>query len=95
MLADVAEEERAGKAAYMDADLHTSVQHLQRALDDLVATSDRIWRLKDQALFWVYLTEWLVVASTGMVGAVVVWTVMVRRRLYRESGVTRLRRSEA
>ncbi len=95
MLADIADEEKAGKAAYMEADLETSVQHLQKALNDLVAASDRIWKLKDEALFWVYVTEWLVVASTGMICGVVIWTVMVRRRLYREAQVTRLHRTEA
>ena len=46
--------------------------------------------LKDEALFWIYLIEWLTVASTTMVCCAVVWILMVRRRLYREAGLSRL-----
>ena len=45
---------------------------------------------KDAALFWVFVTEWLVVTASGMICGVVVWALMVRRRFYREVEVTRL-----
>ena len=47
---------------------------------------------KDAALFWVFVTEWLVVTASGLICGAVVWTLMVRRRLYREVTVTRLER---
>jgi hypothetical protein len=46
--------------------------------------------LKDSALFWIYLTQWVVVTGTSMVCGFVVWSLMVRRRLYREVVTTRL-----
>jgi uncharacterized membrane protein len=46
--------------------------------------------LKNRALLWVFLIEWLSIAGTAMVAGFVLWSVMVRRRLYRETGVTRL-----
>ena len=44
---------------------------------------------KDTALFWIFLTEWLVVSGTGLICGIVVWSLMVKRRLYREVKVTR------
>jgi len=46
-------------------------------------------RLRNQALLWVYVIEWLAVSATGLLSGVVVWALMVRRRLFREVGVTR------
>jgi uncharacterized membrane protein len=46
-------------------------------------------RLKDQALLWVYVVEWLSVTSVSMVSLYVLWTIMVRRRLYRDVATTR------
>lgn len=45
-------------------------------------------------MLWVYVTEWLVVSSTGMVCGFILWTVMVRRALYRAVQETRLGRAE-
>jgi uncharacterized membrane protein len=90
MLIEIDDAQKVGRNAYMTADMEMAISHLEKAMDDLIGASDYIWRLKDEALFWVYVTEWLVVAGTGMVCGFVLWTVMVRRRLYREIAVTRL-----
>jgi uncharacterized membrane protein len=46
--------------------------------------------LKNRALLWVYLIEWLAVTATAMISGFVLWSIMIRRRLYREVEVTRL-----
>ena len=46
--------------------------------------------LKNRALLWVYIIEWLAVTGTIMVCGFVLWTVMVRRSLYREVQTTKL-----
>ncbi len=46
--------------------------------------------LKDQALLWVYTIEWIVTASTSLLAGFIIWTLMVRRKLYREVGGTRM-----
>lgn len=46
-------------------------------------------RSKNEALFWIYLSEWLVVTSTCLLAGFVVWALMIRRRLYREVTTTR------
>jgi hypothetical protein len=47
---------------------------------------------KNTALLWVYVTEWLVSSSTLFISGFVVWTLMVRRKLYRATETTRLKR---
>jgi hypothetical protein len=49
-------------------------------------------RVKGNALLWIYITEWLVTTATVMFCGFVLWTLMVRRRLYAEVGTTRLGR---
>jgi len=50
-------------------------------------------RLKDRALRWVYLVEYLSISAIAMVSAFCLWTLMVRRKLYRETAATKLARS--
>jgi hypothetical protein len=44
---------------------------------------------KKKALVWVYVIEWLVVMGACMAAGSILFTLMVRRRLYREVRVTR------
>jgi hypothetical protein len=77
-----------------------SEQYIDLRYEDMLETNELIvtlleelqaeaMELKDRALTWVYLIEWLSVTFTALVCAFVLWTVMVRRRLYREVNVTR------
>ena len=45
----------------------------------------------DSALLWVHMINWLVVTATFMFSGHIVWTLMVKRRLYREVRSTQLR----
>jgi len=47
-------------------------------------------KLKKNALTWIYLIEWLIVSSASLVTGVVLWSLMIRRSLYRAVGTTRL-----
>jgi len=40
-------------------------------------------------MYWIFVTEWLVVSATGLICGFAVWTLMIKRRLYREVKVTR------
>ncbi len=46
-------------------------------------------RLKDEALIWIYLVEWISVTGTALFCGFVLWTVMVQRRFYRKVSHTR------
>ncbi len=50
---------------------------------------------KRRALTWVYLIEWFAVSGVALVSGVIVWNIMVKRRLYREIGTTRATGEEA
>jgi hypothetical protein len=48
---------------------------------------------KDRFLFWIYVTEWLVVTGTLILTGLALHGLMVRRMLYRATGETRFGRS--
>lgn len=47
-------------------------------------------RLKHRALVWAYLIDWVAVTGTALVCGPLLWSLMVRRRLYRQVRYTRL-----
>jgi hypothetical protein len=57
------------------------------AQEEIVETA---FGAKDRALLWVYVTEWCVLTSALLVSGLAVWTLMIKRRLYREVGISRL-----
>jgi hypothetical protein len=77
-------------ALYMNYDFEGSLARVDLMMVEIEGTVELALGLKDQALFWVYIIEWLVVTSTGSITAGMVWTLMIRRRKYRDVGVTRL-----
>jgi hypothetical protein len=75
---------------YLEQDYPSAITIMQSTdMAILEITGDAI-RLKDEALFWVYISEWMVVTSVAMLTGFIVWTLMVRRRLYRYVGTTRV-----
>jgi uncharacterized membrane protein len=55
-------------------------------LDDAL---DLAQEIKDRALLWIYITEASAVTGTLMISGIVIWVLMVKRRLYREVKTTR------
>ena len=76
--------------AYLQQDYPETINLLGAVSEITRGISNDAVRLKDEALFWVYLSEWLVVTATAIVAGGVVWSLMVRRRMYRTPGSTRL-----
>ncbi len=69
---------------------YTSAQNkIEEAIEDMKKIALDSSELKRTALLWVYVTEYLAVSGTCMAAGFVLWTLMVRRRLYREVGTTR------
>jgi len=48
-------------------------------------------KLCKRAMIWVYVVDWLAITGTSMVCVFLLWSLMVRRRMYREVGTTRTR----
>jgi hypothetical protein len=56
---------------------------------------EKAFVLKDATLFWVYVIQWAAVTSVLMMSGVVLWSLMVRRRLFREVYTTKLTRENS
>ena len=79
---------------YLDYDFQGSLALLEDMADDMDEIVKATIRVKDQVFLSIYLIEWSILMSTSMVTGVVVWSLMVRRRLYKEAGSTRMIMSE-
>jgi hypothetical protein len=76
---------------YRDQDWEKAQELLQDMMSRMSKLDDDALKLKDRALMWIYISEWLTVTATLSISGFVLWSLMVRRRLYGEVGVTRLR----
>jgi hypothetical protein len=76
---------------YLDEDYQATIQLMQSVSDRVTEITGDAVRLKNEALYWVFVTEWLVVTSTSLATGFLVWSLMIRKRMYREIKSTRLR----
>jgi hypothetical protein len=67
------------------------------SLDEAASEAERIldlaFRLKDEAMFYAYVIQWLVTSGTLLLSGSILYSLMVRRRLYRDIESTRFGRS--
>jgi uncharacterized membrane protein len=77
------------REAYIDLRFDEVLEVYRDVEEILKSLEERAIELKQRALFWVYVIEWLSVSGTGLLAGFVLWSVMIRRRLYREVGGTR------
>jgi uncharacterized membrane protein len=75
---------------YISQDYDAVLETMAEVTEALTEISRQAVRAKDQALFWVYAIEWMSVTATSLICGFVLWTLMVRRRMYREVAATRL-----
>jgi hypothetical protein len=74
---------------YVNGDYQESLEKLTGALTNLDKVSQLALDAKNQALVWIYVIEWLTVSGTAMFCGAILWTLMVKRSVYREVGLTR------
>ncbi len=61
------------------------------ALFSRFATIDsQLIKAKQRALTWIYVVEWSAVSGVSLICGFALWSVMVRRKLYREVSTTRM-----
>ncbi len=77
------------RQSFVDLDLQASKSSADEVVDILNEAYALAFQARDDALFWIFLTEWLAVTATGLICGFVIWTLMIRKRLYREVRVTR------
>ena len=61
-------------------------EEVHRAFNEL---NVRAIKAKQNALTWIYIVEWFTVSGAALISGVFIWMLMVKRKLYREVGVTR------
>lgn len=79
--------------SYLEHDFVEAEGTIRDALSSFADAEETARREKERALLWVYVIEWLVSSSAFFISGFLLWTLMVRRRLYRDVGTTRLRDS--
>ncbi len=92
-LKDLEGETAAARQHYLEQDYLSAISFLDSLSGAVSEIAADAARFKDQALFWVYAFEWLVVTATALLAGVSVWALMVRRGMYRVSDTTRLKRA--
>ncbi len=87
-LAEVQEIRGQASRFYLQRDFDVAYDTMNTALQELDSLEEKVATLKDRALLWVYVVEWLITTAALLFAGFMVWTLMVRRRLYREVGTT-------
>jgi hypothetical protein len=90
MLEDVGEQKAEADRLYLEQEYEDAAAAMHQVLVGLEDVNEQAIRAKDRAMAWVFFVEWLIVSATSMLSGALAWTLMVRRRLYREVGETRL-----
>ncbi len=83
-----------GKQLYLHQEYEQSMSSMETAIAHMEVLRSEAMKLKDRALFWIYLIEWIAVTGASLLAGFAIWTFMVRRRLYREVTTTRLLANE-
>ncbi len=81
---------RQAEGLYLDQAYDSVLETMALVRQELSALSADAVKLKDQTMLWVYLVEWLAVSVSSLVCGFSLWTLMVRRKAYREVSTTRL-----
>jgi hypothetical protein len=85
--------EQEAERFYREDDYDSASEVFERVHASWMELNARAIEVKKNALLWVYVIEYSAVTGTSMVTGTVLWYLMVRRRLYREMGTTRMARS--
>jgi hypothetical protein len=74
---------------YMSGEYDSSSEYLEDALAEADDALQVAFETKQEAMFYIYAVEWLVTTGALLLSGSILYSLMVRRRLYREVGTTR------
>ncbi len=75
---------------YLRGDFERSYGEMKDILEGIERLEVEAVELKNSALAWVFLIEWLSVSAALLVSGLTIWQLMIRRTIYREISITRL-----
>jgi len=76
---------------YIDQDYSNSKAEMISLLDEVKGLDEAIVRVKDAAFLWIYLIEWSAITATAVLSGLVLYHMMIGRRLYHDVSSTRTR----
>jgi hypothetical protein len=91
MLTEMELELEIAEESYFRQDYPPTISFLDSMSTLVMEMTEYAVSIKNEALFWVYLSEWLITSSVSLVSAAVLWSLMVRRKTYKAVSVSRLR----
>ena len=74
---------------YSEGEYGIAVGSLDEAMMEAELALEIAFKTKQEAMFYIYAVEWLATTGTLMISGSVIYTLMIRRRLYREVETTR------
>lgn len=74
---------------YLEWEFNAAADGALDASRDLERLEGEASDLRKRALFWIFLLEWLATLGALIGAGTILWSIMVRRRLYREVRTTR------
>ncbi len=74
---------------YLDLHFEAALGSYDEAAGVMGEIENLAVKLKEKAFLWVYVIEWLTVSGTALICGLVLWFLMVQRRLFREVEATR------
>ncbi len=75
---------------YLDQEYLAAAQMIAETLSFTRSIEEKSVSLKNRALFWIYVIEYLVISGASLACGIALYTLMVRRKMYREVSATRL-----
>jgi hypothetical protein len=93
IVSPIVDEFRQAEERYLNQDFEACEQIMNSIFDEISQAEKKVVKIKESVLMWVYAVEWLTVTGTLMISSFILWTFMIRRRLYRQVGTTQLERN--
>ncbi len=78
---------------YLNQEFVECESTMNQAFDYFSEAEEAAKKLKESALLWVYVIEWAVTTSVLLISSYILWTLMVRRRLYQAVRTTKMQES--
>jgi hypothetical protein len=90
-LYDMQSEVYEAESSYLSGDYELAATALETLMEAFTGIEARVVESRRSAMLWIHLTEWLAVTAVSLICSFVIWSLMVRKRLYQEVEATRLR----
>ncbi|MBU7004606.1 MAG: hypothetical protein HXS50_03510 [Theionarchaea archaeon] len=74
---------------YLEQRFEDALETYDEAVGMMQDLEGEVMKLKRRALLWVYIIEYLSITATALLSGVILWSLMVRRALYRQVRFTK------